>query len=688
MDISGQKRTEKALAESEERLSLAVKGGDLGFWDWDIESDELVFNERWAEMLEYEFDELRERFDIWERRLHPDDREAAQAAIWNHVAGKAPEYRAEFRLKVRSGGWRWFVGQGRISSRSPDGRPLRMTGVMYDINERKMTEQGLTMINECMLGFGPDPEENLERLTDLAGKILQADAAFYNRPDAPPYCWTNTWAPDLKREWAPLEKGHISESLFSSRGQKTIVLHNLQDSRFASTDPDVNAFGLRAYAGQAVMIEDRPVAVLATLFRRDFKPNNSNLRLFGIIVGAMRVEEERRMAKEQIVKARDSAEHANRSKSEFLANMSHEIRTPLNGIFGMLQLVRGSELDEEQAEYVETALNSGRNLLRVINDVLDFSKMEAGMLLFENEPFNIGSTIREVMDTFTVAAREKDLRLDISLDKDMPEVLIGDEARIRQVLFNLLGNAIKFTNKGEVSVRAFTLPAPDGKQALHLTITDTGIGIPPDKIQQVFTAFSQADGSHARRYGGTGLGLGIVHRLVSLMGGHIHVDSEPGQGTSIHVFMLVSPGDGKLAPAKITTTPGRDPAAAMTVLLAEDERVNRISVTRQLEKMGHSVICAENGPTVLDKLRKNQVDVVLMDIQMPGMDGLEVTGILRSDPEFAALADVPIVALTAHAMKGDREKFLAAGMDDYLAKPVEFSDLAAILAEIRPRKQV
>lgn len=417
-------------------------------------------------------------------------------------------------------------------------------------------------------------------------------------------------------------------------------------------------------------------------------PTESDRQLFSIVAAAISVEEVRRTFGQQLIRAKEKAEAASHAKSEFLANMSHEIRTPLNGIFGMLQLVEDTRLDDEQRDYVKTAMTSGRSLLRVINDVLDFSKMEAGMLVLENEPFDVRRMVTEVLDNFSVQVAEKELELVVDIDVDMPRILLGDEARIRQILFNLVGNSVKFTPSGSIKVESWvSLPSYSGQDArLFLTVRDTGIGIPDSKIESAFNAFSQVDGSYTRQYGGTGLGLGIVKRLVDLMGGEIAVESDSG-GTAIHLFFKVQEGVGDISPEDDDTLM-TDTSRPLSILLAEDERVNRISVVRHLEKFGHFVDTASDGEEAVERAQKNVYDVILMDIQMPGMDGLSATRIIRENERLAGSREVPIVALTAHAMKGDREKFLAAGMNGYLAKPIDFADLAALFSRVVPSGKV
>jgi len=685
VDISERVAAEKARRASEERLDLAVKGGNLAFWDWDVESGSFLFSDQYAIMLGLAPGGLGSSLGDLLDKVHPDDAERVLIDFRNCLEAEDGSHQSQFRIRNKSGELRWFMSRGRVSQRTYAGKPLRVTGIASDITERKQTQDRLTSINNAFLGFSPNPDENIAGLTRLVGHELDGCAAFYSRVavnSLKPHSEWNIQPGDLYGEIGP---GHLSHELLGRNVNGMYLLNNLQSSKFAGTDPDVAALGLQTYLGQIIRVEGKAVGVLCVLFKENYTPTGSDEMTFGIVAAALAIEEERNIAARDLVKAKDQAESANRAKSEFLANMSHEIRTPLNGIFGMLQLVGETDLDDNQRDFVNTALTSGRSLLRVINDVLDFSKMEAGMLTLESSPFDFRQMVKSVLDNFRVQAAEKNLHLGVDIDDSVPSIILGDEARLRQILFNLVGNGVKFTRKGQVSVESWVFRSEKWKRRLrlYLTIRDTGIGIPDNMLESVFKAFSQVDGSYTREYGGTGLGLGIVRRLVSLMGGEIAVVSDE-DGTRIHLFVDVSEATGVCLKCE-TSVPPAVRIEPMDVLLVEDERVNRMVVKRHLESLGHTVTEAGDGRQALELLKWNEFDVILMDVQMPRMDGMTATRHIREDEDLKARADIPIVALTAHAMKGDRDKFLAAGMDDYLAKPVEFVDLISVLANLSAR---
>jgi signal transduction histidine kinase len=387
---------------------------------------------------------------------------------------------------------------------------------------------------------------------------------------------------------------------------------------------------------------------------------------------------DRKQAERLLIHAKEEAEAAARAKASFLATMSHEIRTPMNGVLGMLHLLGNSPLSEDQRDLLETARGSAGALLGILNDILDFSKLEAGQLRIEATDFDLHRLIHDVIALLQGGADDKGLFLVAKIAAAVPRQVVGDPTRLRQVLTNLIGNALKFTSGGGVTVRVGLEQAEASLSQLRVEVQDTGIGIAPEGVATLFQEFVQADSSITRRFGGTGLGLAICRRLVEMMGGTIGCDSRPGQGAT---FWFTT----KVGLASVTAVPSvpaaeyRAAIAPMAVLLAEDNPVNQKLTTILLSRWGHTVTLARNGAEAIDAVMGASFDVVLMDVHMPAIDGLEATRRIRA--MGGPMAAVPIVAMTADVLEGDTARCLAAGMDDYVAKPVDPDRLQAVLAK-------
>ena len=389
-----------------------------------------------------------------------------------------------------------------------------------------------------------------------------------------------------------------------------------------------------------------------------------------------RVREQR-----ELEEAKRAALEASKSKSEFLANMSHEIRTPMNGVLGVLQLLRETALDDRQQKYVDTALASGQNLLGIISDILDFSKIEAGKVRLHPAPVALRPLLRSTVEAFSSLIAGDRVRISVAVADEVPEVVVLDEWRFKQILNNLIGNAVKFTPQGSIAIALRRLAGEENNRVrLECTVRDTGIGVNQQMVERLFEPFVQEDGSFRRKFGGTGLGLSIVKNLVELFGGEVRLSSAPGRGTTVTFTIGVEIGDRTETPAPVACEASA-PSPCLRILVVEDEKINAMVITAMLAKLGHQVEVVANGRLALEKLGQTVYDCILMDIQMPELDGVETTRAIRGDAANPNTA-VPIIALTAHAMKGDRETFLAAGMDDYLAKPIEMERLTAVLARL------
>lgn len=405
---------------------------------------------------------------------------------------------------------------------------------------------------------------------------------------------------------------------------------------------------------------------------------------FRDVTARMHAENALVAAKESAEKAKEAAEEANNAKSVFLANMSHEIRTPLNGVLGMLQTLQLTKLDQEQTEYTEGAIKASQRLTNLLSDILDLSRVEANRLTIAMDPVDVHDVLQSLAQLFSLPAREKGLTLNIHTAADIPQRIQGDAARLQQVLTNLVGNAVKFTNAGQINVSVTkNVPADSPAPSIEFSVSDTGIGIPDHLLPNLFDPFVQGENGFRREFQGAGLGLAISKSLAVSMGGDITVETQQGKGSRFTFSMPLHAVDA--APEKSESATPQNTSAGLRVLLADDDEITVFAMIRMLEKLGCLPTAVTNGQDVITSLQEQEYDMMFMDIQMPGMDGVETTQAIRDGRAGEKACAMPIYAMTAYAMAGDKERFLAAGMDGYIAKPVIIGELAQILEDVAGR---
>jgi PAS domain S-box-containing protein len=617
------------------------------------------------------------------------DPAAADAAFGALAEGRS--WSGEADLRSRDGRVvPTFMRADRIVDAS--GNLVGVVSIATDIRERRRAEAfraGQTNVLR-LLATGGSLEEVLEALVRTVEDQAPGMRCSVLLLDADGKRLRHGVAPSLPADYCQAIDGLVIGPAVGScgsaahSGERVVVVDTASDPRWADFRLLALRHGLRACWSEPVVSADGKVlGTLAMYYGEPRTPTPTEIDL--IVAGAQlaAVAIDRKRAEDDVARARDRAVEAARLKSEFLANMSHEIRTPMNGVIGMTDLALETELTTEQREYLDVVRSSADALLQIIDDILDFSKIEAGRLTLEAVPFALREVLDDVLRPLALRAVQKGLYLGCEVSPEVPDTLVGDPGRLRQVIVNLVGNALKFTEAGQVAIRVGVESRAAGSVVVHVEVTDTGIGVPPDKQQAIFGAFVQADGSTTRRFGGTGLGLAISAQLVEMMEGQIWVESTMGEGSTFHFTARLAANGEEPAATRAGPADALVPSRSVRVLLAEDNAVNRLVAVRLLEKYGHTVVEAVDGRQALAALEHESFDVVLMDVQMPVMDGFAATAAIRDREQGTGLR-LPIVALTAHAMQGDRERCLEAGMDAYVTKPIKPVELLGAIAELVP----
>ncbi len=787
-DITERKQAEESIRRSEERFDLAMRGSSDGLWDWNLETDEVYYSPRWKSMLGYCEEEVEPHFDAALRLIHPEDKQHLLDVIEQYLSGESENFEVEMRMRHKDGHDVFILSRGFAVRGEGNSKSVRMVGTHVDLTEWKRREEQLNRFKttldqtlDCVFMFRPN---TLQFYYVNQGAI---DQVGYSADEL-----MQMTAPDIKPEYTEEEFRALLAPLIQGKQDllRIETIHRHKDGH------------------------DIPVEVSLQYV----SPDEETPR-FVAVVRDIAVRKQSELA---LLEAKEEAERANVAKSQFLAGMSHELRTPLNGVIGMTELLAGTELSGKQRQFVDACRNSGESLLQLINDILDFSKIEAGKLDLDFHDFDLEQLVTDTVETMAWRAIHKTLEMPCYVDQVSRLVLKGDSNRLRQILVNLLGNAVKFTETGEVVVRTKTVSRQDDRITIRFSVSDTGIGIPKDKLDRLFQSFSQVDTSTTREYGGTGLGLAISQSLVELMNGRIGVETEEGVGSTFWFevpFAVVSESTedrpdtsplvgqralivddnetNRIILAEYSTGWGLDSVTTASVdealaavdraeadgspfhmvltdynmpqrnglelaralkqhpqlvvlllgstdihlnpdelreqgidavlrkplrrnelhevlcgviaaiaaetklseaadnksaemvdtvplsghiLLAEDNSINQMYMVELMKQLGCTCETVGNGHEAIKAVQQHTYDVVLMDCQMPEMDGFEATRRIRQlEADGLVKGHLPIVALTANAVKGDRQRCLDAGMDDYLSKPVQKHQVISVL---------
>src|SRR4051794_38762552 len=656
------------LTRSRSQLAEAQAIARIGSWETQHEPYEVTWSEQMFALLDVDPQTFRAGPEGFASRVVEEDRALAEEA-WDLISAGTGEHSIDVRIRLRDGSLRWVRAVGRELERGPDGRAGRVGGTGQDITSLKETELRLrdaVELNTLMqfVATAANETNTLDEAFERTRELLLA------HPD-----WERGVGFDVVGDTLVFRPVGEADPFVPTRLERAVGYRALAEGRIVfeeEADPEHPLIGF------PVLRAEQPVVVAVITNRSPFVRHGLVESLITQVAGQLAQVAQREADAAELAAARDLAMAASQTKSEFLATMSHEIRTPLNGVIGLNDLLLRTDLDPEQRQLAEAMQGAGRALLVLISDILDFSKIEAGGLELEAVAFQPSVVVHGTLELFAPVAQAKGISLDVEIDPGVPERLEGDPGRFGQVLSNLVANAVKFTQEGGVHVHV-NANTVDRSTTLAVTVTDTGIGMDTEQQNRIFQPFRQADASTTRNFGGTGLGLAIAHRLAAALGGEIGVTSTLGVGSTFWFTGRFELPEAAPKPSAGKVAHDAAPASGGHVLVVEDNEVNQLVAVGMLQVLGYTAEVAADGAAAAARAANGRFDAVLMDLQMPRLDGFAATRLIRQAE--APGTRVPIIALTASATAGEEARCLAAGMDGFLSKPVGLEALGRVLDE-------
>jgi len=633
-DITARKQAELKLKASEELRQFALEGAGDAVWEYLPASNLLILTESHVKMLGISIDQLTCKPEDWYKMVHPDDINIIREIELGYQTGNKHSHQCEYRVLNKEGDYSWILDRGMVVSTGPDYKAVRVVGTHADITNRKLTEVALQLSEEKYRNIIANMNLGLLEV-DNEGLLQYANNRFCEM------------------------SGYTSDELAGQKLANLITFgenNKLVNEKFALRKKGVSdayEIAVKTKRGELKwwIVSGAPL----------YKENGELSGSIGIYLDFT----DRKKLEYELNEARDHAEQSARTKENFLANMSHEIRTPMNAILGMCNQLGKTSLSNDQSDYLQVINNATDHLMVVINDILDMSKIQAGMLSMENIGFNFKGEIRKAVLSMRTKADEKQIYLQMEVDNAISPILVGDPHRLNQIILNLLSNAVKFTNQGGVTIVGKLIEDLPSRQLIEIKVIDTGIGMDETFVENLFDKFAQEDKTIARKYGGTGLGMAIAKQLVEMMNGTITVKSKKGTGSEFCISVTFPKGSTADVPEKITTIRNPKIMDGKHILLVEDYEMNRLVVKTILKAFNIRISEAENGEEAIKLLKVENFDLILMDVQMPVMSGLEAIKIIRQHLHLK----IPVIALTANAINGERERCLDAGMSGYLSKP-------------------
>lgn len=686
-DITDNKHDEILLQQTKEQFELSVRGSNDGIWDWNIEDNNTYFSPKWKEQLGYEDHELPNDFSTFEQLLHPDDKEKVMNKIGEYFNDNSKIYEIEFRMEHKNGYYIWILARGE-ALRDENGLPYRMAGSHSDITKRKNAEESLNKYAEMHklltniaskyinLPLDQVHDSIQESLQEMA-EFVKADRAYIFDYDWINETSNNTYeycaegiSPQIE-ELQSIPLSILDEWIKIHSKGKTMYIQNVQELALENPIKEIlESQDIKSLIAVPMMHGKVCLGFAGFDSVKSYhKYSDNELRILDLFTQMLVNIKLRKEGEEALIESKKDAERANQAKSEFLANISHEIRTPMNSILGFSEVLLNTIENSQHKGYLKTILNSGKTLLSLINDILDLSKIEAGKMEISAEPTDLRVLTYEIIQIFEQKVEEKGIFINLSVDNNFPVNITIDEVRLRQILLNIIGNAVKFTDIGGIEINIRILNIKDSLIDFYIDIIDTGIGISFNDKEKIFDSFSQQSGQDSRKYGGTGLGLAISKRLTELMNGDIKLESEIGKGSKFSIeFFNVKFSDSQLTHAdEFQWNENEIEFENVNILIVDDVKSNRDLVVSFLEKYNLNIYQAEDGYSAIEIAKKINPDLTFMDIRMPGLNGYETTRSLRDSNQGKNLK---IIALTASTMKSETDKIMQL-FDGYLRKPVQ-----------------
>ena len=647
-----------------ERFNVVMLATEDGIWDWNIVTGHVYYSPAWQTMLGYEVGEIEQNVEAWSTLVHPDDLDASFAHALKFINNESTEYRMEFRMRCKDGSYKWVLARAKDAQRDKDGNVTRIIGTHVDIQERKIYEKELELAKE-------KTDKAMERFNEAM--LATEDGLWdWNIVTGEVY-FSPAWQTMLGYKVGEIEQNVQAWTTILHPDDLEPTIAHAQ--RFIKNESNEYRMEFR------MLCKDGSYKwVLARAKDAERNPNGNVTRIIGTHVDI----QEKKNLEIELIKAKEEAEAASLAKSEFLSNMSHEIRTPMNAIIGFAEILSKASLPEKEKRQVQTIQKSGESLIAIINDILDLSKIEAEKMELQPITFNLFSTIEDIRMIFAENIKEKGLHFLTNIDSNLPNTIVLDEVRIRQVLFNLISNAIKFTQKGTIGIDIKQKPSNNSGNYIDLLISiyDTGIGISDENKSNIFKAFEQQKGQSIKKYGGTGLGLAISKQLIELMGGTIEVESELNKGSTFNISINNVPIGNSISYEQYDQTKEIFTFEKAKLLIVDDVDTNLMVIRDYFDNSKLEIIEASNGKEALQMVEEHNPDVILMDLQMPIMGGKEAARILKNNPKSS---HIPIIVLSATVVKDEdkRENKLLL-FDSSLQKPISFYTLDRTLGKFIP----